>query len=46
MIFSIPKEYNKILSLLYGDFNKYMSIEKRTDEFYNAISRIETFGKQ
>lgn len=45
MVFSVPCESDKLLSLIYGDYKKYMPVENRMNEFCNALSRIETLGK-
>jgi len=46
MSLSIPYKYEELLTLLYGDYKKYMPIEARINEFCNALSRIENLGKQ
>lgn len=45
MRLSIPKEYDKILTSMYGDYKKYLPVEDRMTEFITALSRIERVGK-
>ncbi len=39
-VFVIPDRYDELLSMIYGDYHRYMAIESRFDEFYNGYRRL------
>lgn len=45
MQFHVPKKYDKLLTLLYGNYRCYLPIANRMKEFLNSLGRIETLGK-
>ena len=45
MQFCVPKEYDKLLTSLYGDYKCYLPIANRMEEFLHSLNRIELLGK-
>ena len=40
----LPKDYERFLTIRYGDYNFYYSIEKRFDEFMNSYKNFIQYG--
>ena len=41
-VFVIPDRYDELLSIIYGDYHKYLPVENRFDEFYNGYRRLRS----